>query len=111
MLEFVSLNDLQPSIVVSKAIMLDTGNLVLLSSTNQVLWQSFDTPTNTLLPGQLYKASSNMAMYAWQDFGNWTQSRYYLSWSTDGTLGGYYQTPFTNHAPIWYEKLGETGLS
>lgn len=106
MLEFVSLNDVQPNIVVSKAVMMDTGNLVLLNATNRVLWQSFDTPTNTLLPGQLYSASSNMAMYAWQDSGTWTQSRYYLNWSSDGTLGGYYQPPFANHGSIWYVKLG-----
>ncbi|KAK4440437.1 G-type lectin S-receptor-like serine/threonine-protein kinase SD3-1 [Sesamum alatum] len=37
---------------VQKASLLDNGNLVLLSSNNEVLWESFGSPTNTLLPGQ-----------------------------------------------------------
>ncbi|KAL0389822.1 UNVERIFIED_CONTAM: G-type lectin S-receptor-like serine/threonine-protein kinase SD3-1 [Sesamum calycinum] len=37
---------------VQKASLLDNGNLVLLSSKNEVLWESFSSPTNTLLPGQ-----------------------------------------------------------
>lgn len=33
------------------ATLLDTGNLVLLTETNSTVWQSFDRPTNALLPG------------------------------------------------------------
>nr|DAD37782.1 TPA_asm: hypothetical protein HUJ06_008423 [Nelumbo nucifera] len=32
--------------------MTDTGNLVLFDANNQTIWQSFDHPTDTLLPGQ-----------------------------------------------------------
>lgn len=32
----------------------DTGNLVLLNRTNQVVWQSFDSPSDTLLPSQRF---------------------------------------------------------
>lgn len=37
---------------VAKASLLDNGNLVLLSSKDEVVWESFGSPTNTLLPGQ-----------------------------------------------------------
>ncbi|XP_051113461.1 G-type lectin S-receptor-like serine/threonine-protein kinase SD3-1 [Andrographis paniculata] len=37
---------------VQKATLLNNGNLVLLSGKDEVLWESFSSPTNTLLPGQ-----------------------------------------------------------
>lgn len=37
---------------ISYAAMLDTGNLVLVSQASAILWQSFDEPTDTLLPTQ-----------------------------------------------------------
>lgn len=41
---------------VSSASMLDNGNFVLWSSASRVLWQSFEHPTDTLLPGQAIPA-------------------------------------------------------
>uniref|UniRef100_A0A7N0UFB6 Receptor-like serine/threonine-protein kinase n=1 Tax=Kalanchoe fedtschenkoi TaxID=63787 RepID=A0A7N0UFB6_KALFE len=37
---------------VQKVTLLNNGNLVLMDSMNNVLWDSFGNPTNTLLPGQ-----------------------------------------------------------
>lgn len=37
---------------VEKASLLDNGNLVLLSSKDEAVWETFDSPTNTLLPSQ-----------------------------------------------------------
>ncbi|TYJ46407.1 hypothetical protein E1A91_A02G118900v1 [Gossypium mustelinum] len=37
---------------VALAVLRDDGNLVLLNENRDVIWQSFDSPTDTLLPGQ-----------------------------------------------------------
>jgi hypothetical protein len=36
--------------------LLDTGNLILTNRASHILWQSFDRPTDTLLPGMKIKA-------------------------------------------------------
>ncbi|KAJ9145801.1 hypothetical protein P3X46_028136 [Hevea brasiliensis] len=36
----------------------DTGNFILSNSASEILWQSFDRPTDTLLPGQILKRLS-----------------------------------------------------
>ncbi|XP_052203524.1 putative receptor protein kinase ZmPK1 [Diospyros lotus] len=38
----------------------NTGNLVLTTSDSHILWQSFDSPTNTLLPNQLFTRFTNL---------------------------------------------------
>ncbi|KAI3450897.1 hypothetical protein Pfo_007562 [Paulownia fortunei] len=45
---------------VQKASLLDNGNFVLLSSKDEVLWESFGSPTNTLLPGQSLNYPQNL---------------------------------------------------
>ncbi|KAA8517050.1 hypothetical protein F0562_017132 [Nyssa sinensis] len=37
---------------VASAVLLDNGNLALLNKKKDIVWQSFDTPSDTLLPGQ-----------------------------------------------------------
>ncbi|KAH7373473.1 hypothetical protein KP509_17G058600 [Ceratopteris richardii] len=46
------------SLGVSKASVGDDGNLALLSGNGSVVWQSFDSPTNTLVSGQRLKQNS-----------------------------------------------------
>ncbi|KAK1429064.1 hypothetical protein QVD17_11263 [Tagetes erecta] len=40
--------------------LLNNGNLVLMGSEKKVIWQSFDRPTNTLLPGQTLSYPQNL---------------------------------------------------
>ncbi|KAL3510894.1 hypothetical protein ACH5RR_030295 [Cinchona calisaya] len=49
-----------PSESISSASMLDSGNFVLYNSKRMVIWQSFDHPTNTLLPGQKLVANQDL---------------------------------------------------
>ncbi|KAJ0714062.1 putative protein kinase RLK-Pelle-SD-2b family transcription factor WD40-like family [Helianthus annuus] len=45
---------------VEKLTLLNNGNLVLMGSESKVIWQSFDRPTNTLLPGQTLSYPRNL---------------------------------------------------
>ncbi len=64
--------------------LLDSGNFVLKdSATNSVIWQSFDTPTDTLLPDQtLFANKSTSLLVSWATAENWTSSgsSYQLDW-------------------------------
>ncbi|KAL8506335.1 hypothetical protein ACS0TY_017272 [Phlomoides rotata] len=40
--------------------MTETGNLVLFNAKNSVVWQSFDHPTDALVPGQVLKSGMNL---------------------------------------------------
>ncbi|KAL8110594.1 G-type lectin S-receptor-like serine/threonine-protein kinase LECRK1 [Apium graveolens] len=45
---------------ISSASMLDTGNFVLYDSSQDKMWQSFDHPTDTILPGQCLLNDQNL---------------------------------------------------
>lgn len=48
---------------VERAELLDNGNLVLKDSSGKVVWQSFDFPTDTLLPHQRFIKSKKLISY------------------------------------------------
>ncbi|KAK2967459.1 hypothetical protein RJ640_020558 [Escallonia rubra] len=50
-------NPVEPA---SSASMLDSGNFVLCSSDHRIVWQSFEHPTETLLPGQRLTAGQQL---------------------------------------------------
>ncbi|KAJ9545353.1 hypothetical protein OSB04_025060 [Centaurea solstitialis] len=45
---------------VNRAVLLDSGNLVLENEEGKILWQSFDYPTDTLLPSQTLTKSKSL---------------------------------------------------
>ncbi|XP_074269997.1 G-type lectin S-receptor-like serine/threonine-protein kinase SD1-13 [Silene latifolia] len=64
----------------SKAQLLDSGNLVLFSSDNNIIWQSFDHPTNTLLPHMslVYNKATgkNSTIQSWKNPSDPSQGRF-----------------------------------
>ncbi|KAE8670602.1 hypothetical protein F3Y22_tig00112114pilonHSYRG00003 [Hibiscus syriacus] len=68
----------------SYCVMNDTGNFVVRSRNSDVLWQSFDHPTDTLLPTQIL--GINGKLFSRQNENNFSQGRFQLSLQTDGNL-------------------------
>ncbi|GLT82303.1 hypothetical protein SLE2022_006950 [Rubroshorea leprosula] len=69
---------------VSYAAMLDSGNFVLASQDSTTLWESFDHPTDTMLPTQiLNKGSSLVARYSAM---NYSSGRFLMQLQSNGNL-------------------------
>lgn len=60
----------------------DSGNLVLVDATNATVWQSFDMPTDTLLPGQNFSEAMNLSLSAWKESDDWSDGYYQAGWVT-----------------------------
>ncbi|KAF3949913.1 hypothetical protein CMV_024270 [Castanea mollissima] len=68
----------------------DTGNLVLRNK-ERVLWESFDFPTDTLLPEQLLTGNTKLVSSRSQD--NYFSGLYELSFNNSGFLRLLYNSP------------------
>ncbi|CAN6486783.1 unnamed protein product [Victoria cruziana] len=71
-----------------------TGNLVLLDEERRAVWQSFDHPTDTLLPGQPLTRSIRLVSSAGE--GNYSSGCYVARFSDDNVLSLIYDGPFTS---------------
>ncbi|XVE95991.1 hypothetical protein REPUB_Repub02eG0183100 [Reevesia pubescens] len=67
---------------VVSALLRDDGNLVLLNEKKDVIWQSFDNPTDTLLPGQRLSAFRTLRAAS----QNYVSSLYSLYMNVSGQL-------------------------
>nr|XP_027096861.1 putative receptor protein kinase ZmPK1 [Coffea arabica] len=69
----------------------ENGNLVLSTSDGEFLWQSFDFPTNTLLPGQLF--TSETILVSSRSTTNYSSGFYKLYFDSDSVLHLRYEGP------------------
>ncbi|KAJ8623735.1 hypothetical protein MRB53_032265 [Persea americana] len=69
----------------------NTGNLILQTSTNNTLWQSFNFPTDTLLPNQQF--TKDMKLVASRSQGNYSSGFYYFFFDNDNLLRLLYNGP------------------
>ncbi|KAL2507944.1 receptor-like protein kinase 1 [Forsythia ovata] len=67
--------------------MLDTGNFVLANNSSVVLWQSFDEPTDTLLPTQTMNQDGRLVSSFSET--NYSRGRFLFTLQTDGNLVSY----------------------
>ncbi|XP_016486771.1 G-type lectin S-receptor-like serine/threonine-protein kinase LECRK3 [Nicotiana tabacum] len=98
---------INPSQSIASASMLDTGNFVLYNSDHNIIWQSFDNPTNTILPGQHLSAGQELFSSASEEDDSFGIFR--LKMQRDGYLVQYpVQTPDT--APYAYFEKHINGI-
>ena len=71
----------------TSASMLDSGNFILYNSNKNIIWQSFDNPTNTLLQGQCLTAGKELVSSASES--NQSTRIFRLAMQTDGLLVQY----------------------
>lgn len=69
---------------VAYAAMLDTGNFILASRDSATLWESFDNPTDTILPTQIMNLE--IKLYAPISDTNFSTGRFMLYLQNDGNL-------------------------
>ncbi|WMV39437.1 hypothetical protein MTR67_032822 [Solanum verrucosum] len=75
--------------------MTETGNLVLFDKANRTVWQSFDHPTDSLLPGQ--SLVSGRKLIASVSATNWSQSLLSLT-----IINGSWATYIETDPPLFY---------
>ncbi|KAL3728915.1 hypothetical protein ACJRO7_033493 [Eucalyptus globulus] len=94
--------------VTASASMLDSGNFVLYNSDQKVIWQSFDTPTDTILGGQSLPASKELHSSA--SVTDPSTGLFLAIMQLDGVLALYPKgTPFTGEYGYWDSKTPNNG--
>ena len=77
----------------TKAVLLDNGNLILTEVNpdgfvGRILWQSFDCPTNQLIPGMKlginHRTGRNWSLTSWLDYTDPSPGAFTLEWDPHG---------------------------
>ncbi|GLJ47669.1 hypothetical protein SUGI_1006800 [Cryptomeria japonica] len=84
---------------VSAAAILNSGNFVLLNQSAAPIWQSFDAPTDTLLPGQ--SLTSKYGMLSKSSSTNFSSGRFGLAMKVDGDLVFYLVERLEDKGVYW----------
>ncbi|KAI9128615.1 hypothetical protein K1719_000098 [Acacia pycnantha] len=93
------------------AAMLDTGNFVLVGHESQNLWQSFDHPSDTILPGQVLHSPAQLVSRYSQN--NFSRGKFLFRLQDDGNLvlsTTRYPTTSAN-IPYWKSNVLGDGFS
>uniref|UniRef100_A0A2N9HJA1 Receptor-like serine/threonine-protein kinase n=1 Tax=Fagus sylvatica TaxID=28930 RepID=A0A2N9HJA1_FAGSY len=89
----------------SCAAILDNGNLVILDEQYNAIWESFNEPTDTILPGQTLRKPSKLRSR--QSETNYSDGRFQLSLQMDGNLVLYsLSMPSQNLDNPYYATMG-----
>ncbi|KAG6673962.1 hypothetical protein I3842_15G018000 [Carya illinoinensis] len=84
----------------SIASILNSGNLVLYNSNSSIIWQSFDYPTDNLLPGQPLRADSELVSSISET--NHSKGSFRILMQNDGNLGMYpVDSPLNGDYSYW----------
>ncbi|GFY91268.1 receptor-like protein kinase 1 [Actinidia rufa] len=84
----------------SAASMLDSGNFVLYNSNQEIIWQSFDHPTDTIVPGQ--RLTAGKELFSGASETDPSTGIFRLKMQNDGNLVQYpVQTPDTAPYAYW----------
>ncbi|KAL4297442.1 hypothetical protein GQ457_12G025620 [Hibiscus cannabinus] len=100
------------SLGVKKATLLNNGNLVLMDMDDNVLWESFDSPTTTLLQGQSFRfpqtlrAPSTKSVSSYYSFVIRHSGELALVWEANVT---YWRVHLSSNDVIREAKFGVTG--
>lgn len=101
------------SLGVQKATLLNNGNLLLMGSEDNVLWESFNSPTNTLLPGQSFhfprvlRAPSTKSISSYYNFVMCRSGELALVWESNVT---YWRTHLSSYGVAKEARFDSIGV-
>lgn len=97
----------------SDLVLQDSGNLQLLANGGAVLWQSFDYPSDTLLPGQSMTNQPERYLQSKNTDADFSPGRFTLMVQDDGNIVLYMRDPdlpIDARDPYWATGMNEIGM-